>query len=372
VLCGRMASPLRPIAEEANALGFPLVGASPLGPLPLEPFLIGWLGEGRAGEMGYLARRTAMRVDPRRAMPWARSVVMLAFPYRPPPSPAGDWRTTLRGRIAAYAAGTDYHRRLRCLLRTLQDRLTERVPGARFLSYVDTGAVLEREWALRAGIGWIGRHTLALHRSAGSYFFLAELFTDLTLEPAPLPADHCGSCTRCVAACPTGAIDPDGYTMDPRRCISYLTIELRSAIPIALRPQLGNWIFGCDVCQEVCPWNGGAGASARDDDSAPYLPALLALDAAAFDARFAHTAVARAKRRGLLRNVAVALGNSGNPEAVPALLGALRDQESLVRGHAAWALGRLGGRAARRALEDAEHREDDPSVRNEIQTARGG
>jgi epoxyqueuosine reductase len=367
-----VASHLRPIVEVARALGFPLVGASPLGPLPLEPFLTGWLGEGRAGEMGYLARRTAMRLDPRHAMPWARSVVVLAFPYRPPPRPVADWRATLRGRIAAYAAGADYHKRLRALLRTLTDRLAERLPAARFLSYVDTGAVLEREWAVRAGIGWIGRNTLALHRSAGSYFFLAELFTDLALEPAPLPADHCGSCTRCVTACPTGAIDAAGYTMDPRRCISYLTIEHRTAIPVSLRPQIENWIFGCDVCQDVCPWNRDAGESAADDDATPYLPALLALDAAAFDARFAHTAVARAKRRGLLRNVAVALGNSGNPDAVPALVTALRDEETLVRSHAAWALGRLGGRIAERALEEAAHCEDDPLVRAEIEAARAG
>lgn len=364
-----VASHLRPIVEEASLLGFPLVGASPLGPLPLEPFLTAWLDAGRAGEMGYLARRTAMRMDPRHAMPWARSVVVLGFPYRPPPRPAVDWRATLRGRIAAYAAGSDYHKRLRGILRTLTERLALRLPGSRFMSYVDTGAVLEREWAVRAGIGWIGRNTLALHRSEGSYFFLAELFTDLDLEPSPLPADHCGTCTRCVSACPTGAIDAAGYTMDPRRCISYLTIEHRTAIPIALRPAIENWIFGCDVCQEVCPWNPDADQS-TDDETTPYLPALLALDAAAFEARFAHTAVARAKRSGLLRNVAVALGNSGHPEAVPPLVGALADAEPLVRGHAAWALGRIGGPVARHALERAAQRESDASVRSEIEAAR--
>ena len=358
------------IAEEAHALGFPLVGASPLGPLPVGPFLEAWLADGRAGEMTYLARRTAMRLDPRQAMPWARSVIVLAFPYRPPPRPPADWRATLRGRIAAYAAGDDYHKRLDAILRTLTDRLTARIPGARFLSYVDTGAVLEREWAVRAGVGWIGRNTLALHRAAGSYFFLAELFTDLVLEPSPLPADHCGTCTRCVTACPTGALER-GYTMDPRRCISYLTIEHRTAIPRALRSRLENWIFGCDLCQEVCPWNPGA-SDEPDDELAPHLPSLLALDDDAFQARFARSAVRRARRAGLLRNVAVALGNSGNPDAVAPLAGALDDPEPLVRGHAAWALGRIGGAGARRALERARGRERDAGVRSEIDAAGEG
>jgi epoxyqueuosine reductase len=356
------------ITAEAQALGFPLVGASPLGPLPVGPFLSGWLADGRAGEMTYLARRTAMRLDPRQAMPWARSVIVLAFPYRPPPPPPADWRATLRGRVAAYAAGDDYHKRLGGILRTLTDRLAARIPGARFLSYVDTGAVLEREWAVRAGVGWIGRNTLALHRAAGSYFFLAELFTDLILEPSPLPTDHCGTCTRCVTACPTGALE-DGYTMDPRRCISYLTIEHRTAIPLALRPRLENWIFGCDLCQEVCPWNPRP-QDAPDDDLAPHLPSLLALDAEAFEARFAGSAVRRARRAGLLRNVAVALGNSGNPDAVVPLAGALDDPEPLVRAHAAWALGHIGGAGARRALERARGRERDAEVRGEIDAAR--
>jgi epoxyqueuosine reductase len=361
-------SHLPEIADEARALGFPLVGASPLGPLPVGPFFAAWLAEGRAGEMTYLARRTAMRLDPRHAMPWARSVIVLAFPYRPPPPPPADWRATLRGRVAAYAAGGDYHKRLGGILRSLTDRLAARIPGARFLSYVDTGAVLEREWAVRAGIGWIGRNTLALHRAAGSYFFLAELFTDLALDPSPLPADHCGTCTRCVTACPTGALER-GYTMDPRRCISYLTIEHRTAIPLALRPGLENWIFGCDLCQEVCPWNPGSAEAADDDELSPHLPSLLALDEDAFHARFAHSAVRRARRAGLLRNVAVALGNSQNPAAVPPLTGALHDPEPLVRAHAAWALGRIGGAGARRALERARQRERDAEVREEIDAA---
>jgi epoxyqueuosine reductase len=357
------------IAAAAHGLGFRLAGCSPLVPLGRERFLAGWLAEGRAGDMAYLARRTAERLDPRCAFPWARSVVSLAHPYRPPPPPPVDWRATLRGRIAAYAAGDDYHERVVALLARLTAHLEGLFPRARFRPSVDTGAVLEREWAARAGIGWVGRNTLVLDRDAGSYFFLAELFTDLELEPSPPVANHCGTCTRCLAACPTGALEA-GYTMDPRRCLAYLTIEHRGPIPPALRPHLGNWIFGCDLCQEACPWNGEARDAACAEWLSPHLPTLLALDAEGFRARFGRTAVARARRRGLLRNVAVALGNSGNPAATPPLGAALGDPEPLVRGHAAWALGQLGERAAAGVLEAARRRETDAGAAAEIEAAR--
>jgi epoxyqueuosine reductase len=355
------------IAQEARALGFPLAGCAPIAELPRARFLASWLADGRAGEMRYLERRPEQRLDPRQAWPWARAIVTLAFPYRPPPPPPSDWRATLRGRIAAYAAGRDYHDRVGTLLDRLIDRLRARWPRATFRPYVDTGPMLEREWAMRARLGWIGRNTLLLHRHGGSYFFLAEVLTDLVLAGAPLPADHCGTCTRCLTGCPTGALTD--YAMDPRRCISYLTIEHRTAIPLALRPALENWVFGCDVCQEVCPWNRDARGE-PDAALTPFLPEVLALDAAAFRARFGGTAVTRTRRRGLLRNVAVALGNSGNPDAVPPLVAALADPEPLVRGHAAWALGRLGGRAARDALERTRRADTDPDVRAEADAAR--
>jgi epoxyqueuosine reductase len=357
------------LTVEAQTLGFPLCGTAPLAPLPRAPFLRDWVAEGRAGEMAYLATRFDERADPRVLAPWARSLITLAFPYRPPPPPPRDWRQTLRGRIAAYALGVDYHGEVRRRLRALADRLRARLPGARFATTVDTGALVEREWGARGGLGWIGRNTLVLHRALGSYFFLAEMFTDLDLPAVALPDDHCGTCMRCVSACPTGALE-QGYTMDPRRCLSYLTIEHRSAIPPSLRPALDNWIFGCDVCQEVCPWNGG-----HDPDGAtfltPHLPTLLALDEAAFRARFGTTAVRRAGRRNLLRNVAVALGNSANPDAVAPLRRALTDPEPLVRAHVAWALGRLGTTAARHALDTRRSTEPDPSVRSEIDAALG-
>jgi epoxyqueuosine reductase len=355
------------IVEAARDLGFPLAGCAPIVPLDREAFLAGWLADGRAGEMTYLETRSAERIDPRRAHPWARGVITLAWPYRPPPPPPSDWRTTLRGRIAAYALGIDYHDRLRTTLRTLIERLGADFPEATFRPYVDTGPLLEREWAMRGGLGWIGKNTLLLHRAQGSYFFLAEVLTSLALDAVDLPSDHCGTCTRCLSGCPTGALD--AYTMDPRRCISYLTIEHRSAIPVAMRPAIENWVFGCDVCQEVCPWN----RDARDDAAAellsPSLPELMTLDVHRYRLRFGRTAVTRTKRRGLLRNVAVALGNSGNPEAVPPLLQAFRDREPLVRAHVAWALGRLGGSSARQALEAARPTEDDATVSAEIEAA---
>jgi epoxyqueuosine reductase len=363
------------VADAAHAAGFPLVGCAPVGPLPVAERFRGWLAEGRAGEMQYLARRPERRLDPRVQFPWARSLVCVGFPYRPPPPPPGDWRATLRGRIAAYAAGPDYHRTVRARLDGLAESLAGRFPGSRHLAYVDTGAILEREWARRAGIGWIAKNTLVLHRHAGSYFFLGELVTDLELDPVPLPADHCGTCMRCVVACPTGALE-QGYTMEPRRCISYLTIEHRSAIPTALRPAIENWVFGCDVCQEVCPWNGdaiGDATRATDDPEAawlaPALDELVRLDARAFTARYGGTAVTRTGRRGLVRNAAVALGNTGNPDAVPPLVEALADADPLVRGHAAWALGRLGGATARTTLERARRREPSAEARAEIEAA---
>ena len=359
------------VAAAARAAGFPLVGCVPITPLPSGDFLRDWLADGRAGEMRYLAKRPEVRLDPRRQFAWARSLVCVGFPYRPPASPPADWRATLRGRIAAYTVGPDYHRDVQTRLDRLAEVLASLFPGTRYLSYVDTGALLEREWGRRAGLGWIGRNTLVLHRHAGSYFFLGELVTDLEVDALPLPPDHCGTCTRCVAACPTGALE-QGYTMEPRRCISYLTIEHRSAIPAALRPQLENWVFGCDVCQEVCPWNGDARDGAAERWLAPSLLELVALDQAGFDARYGGSAVRRAGRRGLVRNAAVALGNSGNPAAVPALAGALADGDPLVRGHAAWALGRIGDAAARAALDRARRREPSAEARAEIDAALAG
>jgi epoxyqueuosine reductase len=363
------------LAQTAYKLGFVLTGFARLRQLSeREDFYRRWLDDGSHATMDYLARGPERRFDPRRLDPRYKSVVSLGYPYAPPPVPdnAIDWRAELRGRIAAYALGPDYHDYVLKRARTIADLITKDRVGAIARAYVDTGPVFERDWAAEARLGWFGKNTMLLNRDHGSYFFLAEIFTDLEFEPNSEPyREHCGTCRRCIDLCPTGAL-ADGYVMRSDLCISYQTIENRGAIPLELRPKLGNWIFGCDICNEVCPWNGDAQSAdanaARDLN--PHLPDLLALDDHAFSARFSKSAVKRAKRRGLLRNVAVALGNTRNPDAAPALIRALESEhEPLVRAHAAWALGQVGGIAARRALERAGRRDDDPAVCAEIAAA---
>lgn len=359
----------RTIQTYARTLGFRLCGFTRLSRLPRADFFTAWLARGLAGDMHYLARQPERRIDPLRTFPQARSVICLGYPYTPPVLPPIDWQNELRGRIAAYAAGADYHDVIQAKLRRLIGFLEAQRPGVWARSYVDTGPLLEREWAYRGGLGWFGKNTMLLHKAMGSWFFLAEILVDLDLDGDGPPAEHCGTCTRCMADCPTDALE-DGYVLKSPSCISYLTIEHRGAIPHALRPKLGNWIFGCDVCQEVCPWNLKFGRPRAEliDELYPSLPALLALDDAGFRARFRRSAVRRAKRRGLLRNVAIALGNSRNPKAIGPLAVALNDAEPLIRGHAAWALGQLARPAL---LEKRLRREDDNTVRQEILTALG-
>ncbi len=415
----------RAIRERAAALGFSACGFSAAVPLERGAFLDGWLDGGFAGEMRYLARRPERRLTVGGILPDARTVVSLAYPYAPPPPPPVDWRRELRGRIAAYALGEDYHRTLDRKLAAIADSIAAMRPGSRTRRYVDTGAVLEREWAVRGGLGWFGKNTMLLGTRAGSWFFLGELVTTVALAPDTPEGEHCGSCTRCQVECPTAALR-DGLTIDAPRCISYLTIEHRGAIPRPLRAAIGPWVFGCDVCQEVCPWNGADAAARRSglERSTPWLapnaaaarrgsrvpetaideatggrPAderwrrdhraapragepsrwlfpplaeLVTLDERGFRARFARTPLLRAKRRGLVRNAAVALGNTGNPAATRPLAAALADAEPLVRGHAAWALGALGTPDARRVLDARRPHEREPFARGEIDAALAG
>jgi epoxyqueuosine reductase len=303
--------------------------------------------------MAWLGRRAAEREDPRRVLAGARSLVVAALVYDPGDEPA---RPAGSGRVARYAGGRDYHDVVLERLEALEREIAALAPGARTRCYVDTGPVLERPHAARAGLGWIGKNTLLLHPALGSYLFLGVVLTDLALAPGTPEPDHCGSCRACLDACPTDAF-PEPYVLDASRCLSYTTIELRGAIPEPLREAQADWVFGCDVCQEVCPWNrrsrrevppdaGGlrAALARRPAWSAPALAWLLALDEAAFRAHAGDTALARTRWRGLLRNALVAAGNRGDASLLPAVRRHAEGADALLAEHARWALARLEAR----------------------------
>jgi len=337
-----------------------------------------WLARGHAGEMGYIARRAADRADPARLLPGFRSAVVATQPYSDAPAREVFAELDRPGTayFARYARGADYHEVLGDRLGRLADRLRALAPGARTRVYVDTGPVLEKDLGVQAGLGWRGKHANLLAADGGNWLFLGVVLTDLDLPADAPPPDRCGTCTRCLDVCPTNAF-PAPYVLDARRCISYLTIELKGPIPLEMRPALGNRVFGCDDCLAVCPWNRFAARArectyaARSVTAGAPLTDLLSMTEADFPRAFAGTAVRRTGRARLLRNVAVALGNAGDPAAVPALARALSDPEPLVRGHAAWALGRIGTGPAFSALGHAAGTERDPSVRGEIAAGTG-
>jgi len=339
----------RALADRAKALaldaGFDLAGVAAADAPRELAFFAEWIARGYAGEMSYLTSQAARRRDLRDAFPWARSVVSVGVQYDTPhpystDAPAGS------GWIARYAWGDDYHDVMKAMLERLAAGLEADIGPFRFRAYVDTGPIVERAYAAAAGLGAWGKNTCLLHPEHGSWFFLGELVTDLEMRPDAPRLDMCGSCTACLDACPTGAF-PAPYVLDATRCISYLTIELKGAIPDALRSGVGRQVFGCDICQDVCPWNrrrrhrGGASFEPRPGQVAPDLAELSRLDDEGFRRRFRGSAVKRARRRGLLRNVAVALGNSGDPAHRPVLARLAEDPDPLVREHARWALGRL-------------------------------
>jgi len=415
------------LKAEALRLGFARAGIAAAGPSDHAAFYRGWLAAGRHGEMTYLAREDAVtrREDPARTLTGVRSIFVVADAYPAQDAPGVPHEPAV-GVIARYARGADYHRVLTRKLERLQRWLAERLGGDEAGGggpqgrpgrvYVDTGPVLERELARRAGLGWFGRNTMLIDPRGGSYFLLGALLLDIELTPdPPFTKDRCGSCHACLDACPTGALlgrDERGApVIDARRCISYLTIELRGAIPHDLRAAIGNRVFGCDICQEVCPWNGrlpervtpepryagraagerpagvepltgersegveGAGAAAPEHPGthAPSLTALLetALVPEAWDAYSRASPLRRPGRAGFARNVCVALGNWGAPEAVPVLTRALADPDALVRGHAAWALGRIDTPEAVEALASRLREEADETVIAEIGAAHG-
>jgi epoxyqueuosine reductase len=390
---------VRGLRAEAERLGLINLGISAPALSEYSDFYQQWVDQGFHGAMGYLARPDALarRFDLRLTLGDVRSVVVVAEPYDQP-DPPGVPEDPGRGVIARYARGRDYHDVLKGKLEELLAWLKVAAAQAdpprvvRGLTYVDTGPILERELARRAGLGWFGKNTMLIHPKSGSYFFLGILLLDLELSAdPPFDSERCGSCSSCLDACPTGALlgrDEQGApVMDARRCISYLTIELKGPIPEALRASIGNRVFGCDICQEVCPWNQRFSSPsaepayrANPDTDGPGLIELMGLDQDEFSQRFSGSPVKRGKRRGLLRNVAVALGNWGSREAVPALARALDDEEPLVRGHAAWALGRivnrvgLPGDAGFEVAEALRFRlsvEKDPWVEEELERALG-
>jgi len=340
------------IREKALELGFDLVGIAPAGPAPGAEQFLAWLEAGYHGQMAYLAKAPERRLDPRAVLPNARTIVIVGLSYETLAVPLEVLRDPSRGRIARYAWGADYHDVITPVLRAFGEWLSRESRA-----YVDTGPVLERGWAQRCGLGFIGKNTCLIHRKRGSYLFLgavllAEELPDLEPE-APLPAlfAGCGRCTRCLDACPTHAFVAPGV-LDARRCIAYLTIELKGSIPEELRPLMGNWVFGCDDCQDVCPYVRRFSRPSTSplaqafrpldiDRAAPKLIDLLQLDRTTFNQRYKRTPLARAKWRGLMRNACVAAGNWGSPEALPYLRALAASDEPLVREHAAWAIARI-------------------------------
>jgi epoxyqueuosine reductase len=355
---------------EAHCLGFDLAGACPAVSPPRIQRFRHWIAAGYAGRMGYLAERCEAYEHPRGVLDGVESILMLGMNYRTvepaPPRPG-------QGRVSRYAWGSDYHDLIRSRLGRLADFHRRLTPDARVRGVVDTAPLLEREFAQLAGLGWIGKNTLLLNRRFGSWTFLAALLSSEPLDyDEPTDADHCGSCRACLEACPTGAL-LDSYCLDARKCISYLTIELRDAVPSELREAEAEWLFGCDVCQEVCPWNRRGPTTAeeaflpRPKMNPAELPELLHLDEAGFKERFRNTPLWRPRRAGLLRNAATVLGNRPDAAALRALSTGLNDAEPLVRAACAWALGRYHVPAAQEALRDRLAAESDIAVRREIE-----
>ena len=364
------------LAALARSLGFDLCRVAPCVAPPHAGEFRAWLDDGNAGEMTWLERNKDRRTDPQQVLPGAASVIVLAMNYwqgeaeaetgnRRPETGEGGFASGAVGRIARYAWGDDYHEMIEKKLRVMDEWLTAR--GGRQRCYVDTGPVLERDFAALAGVGWHGKSTMLIHPRMGAWFFLAEILTTLEAPPdAPL-ADHCGKCARCIDACPTGAITAPRH-VDARRCISYLTIEHKGSIPEEFRVLIGDRIYGCDDCIAACPWNRFAAASqesafaAREFVQGWTLRGFLALDEDGFRALFRKSPIKRIKRRGFLRNVCVALGNIGTGDDLAALARAAEDPEPLIAEHARWAIGRIrermGEEAHTRALRH-EGRERD-------------
>ncbi len=366
----------RKIKEKAIALGFDRVGVAPVEAVP-DSKLITWLQLEYHGEMGYMAHQVKKRLDPSQVLEGAKSVLSVALSYyhdyRLPYDDAGA------GVVSRYASGDDYHRVLRGKLKALLDVIVELCPAAAGKVYVDTGPVMDKHWAASSGLGWIGKHSnLIADKRLGSWFFIGEILLDQELDTDAPGTDHCGSCRRCLDHCPTGAI-VEPYVVDSRLCISYLTIEVKEDIPKQLRHATSNLVFGCDICQDVCPWNRRVQPS-REESFAPRkrllqprLQALARLTQEDFHSVFRNSAIQRTKWRGLMRNTAVAMGNSRRKEFVPELRQLLNCPDPMVRRHAAWGLSEIGGEEARQALGARLAVENDSRTRDTLrESVRAG
>jgi len=371
------------VKKKAHSLGFSIVGVTSPEPPPHLDVFSSWLENDYHADMAWLAsdRSRLRRSNPLEILPECKSILVLGIQY-PQPQITGAGSS---GKIASYAWGNDYHDilepKLIALTEYLESLTGRSIPNRR---YTDTGPILEREFAQRAGLGWIGKNTCLINREVGSYILLAEILLGIELEfDIPVIKDFCGTCMRCIDNCPTNCI-LNSRVIDSNRCISYLTIEHKGFIPKDLRPLIGTWIFGCDQCQIICPWNQKTGNaagqsgelskidqvfSARSGVPPEDLVGELGLTQEAFNLKFKGSPVHRTKRRRYLRNVSIALGNLGERRAIPSLVNALRDHEPLIRGHAAWALGQIGGEQARDGLFEAGQVEGVIEVRSEIYSA---
>lgn len=360
------------LKQEARRLGFDLAGACRAVAPPRIELFRQWIEAGYAGQMRYLPERAEAYGHPRHVLEGVQSILMLGINYRTvePESPGGG-----QGRVSRYAWGADYHDLIHSRLKSLAAFHRHERPDARVRGVVDTAPLMERDFAEMAGLGWVGKNTLLLNKRFGSWTFLASLLTSEKLDyDEPHCGDRCGSCRACLDACPTGAL-VDAYRLDARKCISYLTIELGGSAPSELRPLEQDWLFGCDACQEACPWNRRTPTTSEEafhpatSANPAELSALFALNDDAFRERFRRTPMWRTRRRGMLRNAAIALGNRPHEAVATALIGGLQDEEPVVRAACAWALGRYGSALAKEALRARLRIEADTRVRGEIEGA---
>ncbi len=362
----------RLIKQRAFEIGFDFVGVSPVGEFPQQQYYKRWLERGFNADMKYMERNTDRRMDVRNILPGAKSVISCAVNYNTAFPYSTEVREKGKGWISRYAWGSDYHEKIKSMIDDLGEYLVSVADSyIQKKTYVDTGPVLEKMYAHYAGVGWIGKNTCVINQNMGSWLFLSKIITDAELDYDSPAINRCGTCTRCLDACPTGALT-EPYTLDARLCISYLTIENKGSIPFNLRERIGHNMFGCDICQDVCPWNRKAPATTenyfqpRSGLFHPDLNWLSSLGEEEFREVFKNSAVKRAKRRGLLRNVMVVAGNSGDERLVHAIEKCLHDKEPLVRKHAAWALWKLLGDSCKERLLRLLEEEECEDVREEI------